>query len=75
MVRSRVGAVEPGQIAKWIQSYFLGCLNQAIDHRAVLGAQWGVGKQKDLSPNHKGFDAALGSVVAQLSPSSRYRKR
>ena len=59
-----------------IQPGFFGRLNQAVDHRADLGAQRGVGKEEVLAAYHKGFDAALGPVVAQLSrPSSRYRRR
>ena len=59
----------PGQIAERSQFGFFGCLNQAVDHRAGLGAQRGIGKEEILAANHKGLDAALCPVVAQLQPS------
>jgi len=58
----------PERIAVRIQPGLLGRLDQAVDYRAALGAQWGVGKQEVLPSNHKGFDAAFGPVVAQLQP-------
>ncbi len=63
------GFQNPGQIVERIQSRFLGRLDQAVDHRAGLGAQRGIGKQEVLAANHEGLDAALGPVVAQLQPS------
>lgn len=71
------GRIAPGfRKRKISQPGFFGRLNQAVDHRADLGAQRGVGKEEVLAAYHKGFDAALGPVVAQLSrPSSRYRRR
>ncbi len=59
----------PGQIVEGIQPSFLGCLDQAVNHRAGLGAQRGIGKQEVLAANHKGLDAALRPVVAQFQPS------
>ncbi len=52
-----------------IQPSFLGCLDQAVNHRAGLGAQRGIGKQEVLAANHKGLDAVLRPVVAQFQPS------
>ena len=62
------GLQNPGQIAKGIQSRFLSRLDQAVDHRAGLGAQRGIGKQEVLAADHERLDAALGPVVAQLQP-------
>ena len=55
-------------MAEGIQSCFLGRLNQAVDHRAGLGAQRGLGKQEVLVADHKGLDAALCLVVAAPVP-------
>ena len=60
------GFQNPGQIAEGIQPCFLDRLNQAVNHRAGLGAQRDVGKREVLSVHHKGLDATLRPVVAQI---------
>ena len=59
---------KPGQVAVWIQFVLHRGLDQAEDHRASCGSLRSVGKQKVLPVNHKGLNAPLRPVVAQLQP-------
>ena len=45
---------------------FLRRFNQTVDHGAGLRATRRIGKQPVLPAHHKGLNAALGTVVAQL---------
>ena len=57
---------DPQQIAVRIKAVLLRRFNQAVDHAAGLCAARRVGKQPVLPAHHKGLNAALGTVVAQL---------
>ena len=55
---------------------FLRRFHQAVDHGAGLRATGRIGKEPIFPPHHKWFNAALGTVVAQLqTASSRYLAR
>ena len=56
----------PKQVLVRVQAVFLRRFNQAVDHAAGLSAARRVGKQPVLPARHKGLNAALGTVVAQL---------
>ena len=57
---------DPEQIAVRIQAVFLRRFNQTVDHGAGLRATGRIGKEPVLPTHHKGLNAALGTVVAQL---------
>ena len=57
---------DPQQVSVRIQAVFLRRFNQAVDHAAGLCAARRIGKQPVLPAHHKGLNAALGTVVAQL---------
>ena len=56
----------PQQITVRIKGILLRRFNQAVDHGAGLRAARRIGKQPVLPAHHKGLNAALGTVVAQL---------
>ena len=56
----------PQQITVRIKGILLRRFNQAVDHGAGLCAAQRIGKQPVLPAHHKGLNAALGAVVAQL---------
>ena len=57
---------DPKQILIRIQAVFLRRFHQAVDHGAGLRATGHIGKEPIFPPHHKWFNAALGTVVAQL---------
>ena len=56
----------PQQITVRIKAILLRRFNQAVDHGAGLRATGRIGKEPIFPPHHKWFNAALGTVVAQL---------
>lgn len=56
----------PQQITVRIKAILLRRFNQAVDHGAGLRATGRIGKEPVLPAHHKGLNAALGTVVAQL---------
>ena len=54
---------QPRQITVWIKAVFFGGLDQAEHDSAALCSAGCVCKQKVLTRDHEGLDAALGSVV------------
>ena len=56
----------PKQILVRIKVISLRRFNQAVDHGAGLCTTRCIGKQSVLPAHHKGLNAALGTVVAQL---------
>ena len=56
----------PKQVLVRVQAVFLRRFNQAVDHGAGLRTIGCIGKQPVLPAHHKGLNAALGTVVAQL---------
>ena len=56
----------PQQITVRIKAILLRRFNQAVDHGAGLRATGRIGKEPVFPPHHKWFNAALGTVVAQL---------
>ena len=50
----------------YLIAVFLRRFNQAVDHGAGLRATRRIGKEPVLPAHHKGLNAALGTVVAQL---------
>ena len=56
----------PQQITVRIKAILLRRFNQTVDHGAGLRATRRVGKEPVLPAHHKGLNAALGTVVAQL---------
>ena len=56
----------PQQITVRIKAILLRRFNQAINHAASLCAAGCIGKQPVLPAHHKGLNAALGTVVAQI---------
>ena len=57
---------DPKQISVRIKVILLRRFHQAVDHSTGLCAARRVGKQPVLPAHHKGLNAALGTVVAQL---------
>lgn len=56
----------PKRVAVGIQAVFLGCFDQAINHRAGLSSSWGIGKQPILPAHHKRLYAAFGTIVGEF---------
>ena len=56
----------PQQITVRIKAILLRRFNQTVDHGAGLRATQRIGKEPVLPAHHKGLNAALGTVVAQL---------
>ena len=56
----------PQQIAVRIKAVLLRRFNQAVDYAAGPRTTGCIGKQPVLPVHHKGLNAALGTVVAQL---------
>ena len=57
---------DPKQITVRIKAVLLRRFNQTVDHGAGLCATGCIGKQPVLPAHHKGLNAALGTIVAQL---------
>ena len=56
----------PKQVSVGIQTVFLGCFDQAVNHRTGLGSSWGIGKQPILPAHHKRLYAAFGTIVGEF---------
>ena len=56
----------PQQITVRIKAILLRRFNQTVDHGAGLCTTGRIGKEPVLPAHHKGLNAALGTVVAQL---------
>lgn len=56
----------PKKVFVRVKFVLLRRFNQAVNHAAGLRATGRIGKQPVLSAHHKGLNAALGTVVAQL---------
>ena len=56
----------PEQVSVRIQLVFLCRFHQAVDHSTGPRTTRRIGKQPVLPAHHKGLNAALGTVVAQL---------
>ena len=57
---------DPEQVSVWIQAVLFRRFNQAVDQAASPRAARRIGKEPVLPAHHKGLNAALGTVVAQL---------
>ena len=56
----------PKKVFVRVKFVFLRRFNQTVDHGAGLRATGRIGKEPVLPAHHKGLNAALGTVVAQL---------
>ena len=66
LARPRRTLQNPKKVFVRVKFVFLRRFNQTVDHAAGLCAARRIGKQPVLPAHHKGLDAALGTVVAQL---------